>query len=104
MSDQVHPEAILDSEEQWYEDHFEEFVPAAPELRESLLKAAAKPPKVNSDKKTMVSIRLDQQDVRTIKELANRAGLGYQTMISSLLHQYAMGDLVNIQEAKKVLR
>lgn len=95
---------VLDTDEQWYEDNAEGFVPAGLELRESLIIAASKPQRIATNKKTMVSIRLDPQDVRAIKELANRAGLGYQTLISSLLHQYAVGDLVNIHEAKKVLR
>lgn len=95
---------ILDEEEQWYEEHFDEFTPAAAELRESLINAAAYPPRVLPDKKQMVSIRLDPRDVGIIKEKAERAGLAYQTMISSLLHQYAIGDLVNIEEAKKLLR
>ena len=105
MNENYRPEdAVLDPEEQWFEDHSNEFVPGKSEDRESLMQAASQPPKIVSDKKTMVSIRLDARDVQTIKEKAQRAGLGYQTMISSLIHQYAIGDLVNIQEAKKVLR
>lgn len=104
MSDKVNLGGTLDAEEQWYEDHYDGFVPASKELRESLVAAAAKPPKVVSERKTMVSIRLDAQDILMIKERALRAGLGYQTLISSLLHQYAIGDLVNIDDARKMLR
>ena len=104
MSDKYDPEnALLDQEEQWFEDHFDEFVPSLPNHREALILAASQAPKIVPDKKQMISIRLDPKDVQIIKEQAERAGLGYQTMISSLLHQYANGDLVNILEAKKIL-
>ncbi|MDA8426491.1 MAG: BrnA antitoxin family protein [Treponema sp.] len=105
MSEMPDPDkAVLDEEEKWYEDHFDEFVPAADEVRESLITAASAPPRIQSEKKQMVSIRLDPSDVKKIKEKAERAGLAYQTMISSLLHQYAEGDLVNIEEARKILK
>jgi predicted DNA binding CopG/RHH family protein len=104
MSDKPDDNVALDDEEQWYEEHFDEFVPAANEVRESLIKAASAPPRIQSEKKQMVSIRLDPGDVKKIKEMADRAGLAYQTMISSLLHQYAVGDLVNVEEARRILK
>jgi predicted DNA binding CopG/RHH family protein len=52
----------------------------------------------------MISIRLDQADLKVLKEKAERAGIGYQTMVSALLHQYALGDLVNVEEARKLVR
>lgn len=105
MNETYKPEnAVLDPEEQWFEDHYEEYVPGKPGDREALIRAAGSPPKIFSDKKQMVSIRLDPQDVFIIKKKAERAGLGYQTMISSLLHQFAEGDLVNIEEARKLLQ
>jgi predicted DNA binding CopG/RHH family protein len=105
MNETYDPEnAILDDEEQVYEDQFDDFVPGKAEDRQSLMAVASQPPKIVSDKKQMVSIRLDPQDIQVIRQQAERAGIGYQTMISSLLHQYAIGDLVNIHEARKVLR
>ena len=94
----------LDVEEQWYEDNLEGFVPGDPKDRASLIEAARKPPVILGERKQMVSIRLDQADLRLLKEKAERAGIGYQTMVSALLHQYAIGDLVNIEEARKLFR
>jgi len=31
-------------------------------------------------------------------------GIGYQIMVYGLLHQYALGDLVNVEEARKLFR
>ncbi|NCN05773.1 MAG: antitoxin [Spirochaetales bacterium] len=94
----------LDPEEQWYEDNFDDFDATSSEVRESLVRAAQLPPKIISTKKQMVSIRLDPTDLQVLKEKAERAGLPYQTMVAALLHQYALGDLVNIEEARKILR
>jgi len=103
-TDFVPEDSELDVEEQWYEDHLEEFVPGDPKDRASLIGAARKPPVILGERKQMVSIRLDQADLRVLKEKAERAGIGYQTMVSALLHQYAIGDLVNVEEARKLFR
>lgn len=41
-----------------------------------------------------VNIRMTQGDVDTIRQLAEEEGLGYQTLMSSVLHKYASGRLV----------
>jgi hypothetical protein len=41
-----------------------------------------------------VTLRLQQRDIERLKTIANQKGLPYQTLISSVLHQYASGDLV----------
>lgn len=41
-----------------------------------------------------VNIRLNQGDVDTIRQRADEEGLGYQTLMSSVLHKYATGRLV----------
>jgi predicted DNA binding CopG/RHH family protein len=105
MKKAYNPEnAILNEEERWYEGHYEEFVAENPDERKLLIEAVKNQPRIVSEKKQMVSIRLDPTDVRAIKEKAERAGLAYQTLISSLLHQYALGDLVNIEEARRLLK
>lgn len=41
-----------------------------------------------------VNIRMAQGDVDAIRQLAEVEGLGYQTLMSSILHKYASGRLV----------
>ncbi len=103
-TDYVPENAELDAEEQWYEDHLEEFVPGDPKDRASLMEAARKPPVILGERKQMISIRLDQADLKLLKAKAERAGIGYQTMLSALIHQYAIGDLVNVEEARNLFR
>ncbi len=45
--------------------------------------------------KTPISLRLDGSVLAELKDEALRLGLPYQTFISSILHQYAHGDLVS---------
>ena len=99
----------LDDEEQWYEDHSNEFVVPEnqEELRNQLIQAAKQPPIVhhteNRENKKSITLRLEQEDISDLKSLAVEQGLSYQTLIGSVLHRYVKGTLVDVNEAKKVL-
>lgn len=41
-----------------------------------------------------VTLRLQQRDIARLKAIASRKGMPYQTLVSSVLHQFANGDLV----------
>lgn len=49
-----------------------------------------------------VNIRLNQDDVDLIRSRADEEGLGYQTLMSSVLHKYATGRLVEKNMLDKV--
>ena len=40
-----------------------------------------------------VTIRLQARDIDRIKRIASRKGMPYQTLISSVIHRYATGEL-----------
>lgn len=40
-----------------------------------------------------ISIRLNQEDIKQIKAKATKAGIPYQTLINTLIHQYATGKI-----------
>lgn len=53
--------------------------------------------KVKVDKsatKTPISLRLDGTDLSAFKDEAERLGVPYQTLVSSVLHQYINGELI----------
>ena len=56
----------------------------------SALMAAARET-LQKDKR--INIRMSGLDLLSIKRKANRFGMPYQTLISSILHQYVSGDL-----------
>lgn len=59
------------------------------EMRQKLRSAA----KATIGKTKHISIRLSERDLRKIKAKAVESGLPYQTLIGSLLHQYADGRI-----------
>lgn len=76
----------LTKEEQWIEDHAEEFVPLRGEEYKRIVEA------LERRKKDMVlNIRVNRLDLDQIKQKARKLGVKYQTFISEILHQVAQG-------------
>ncbi len=63
--------------------------------------------KVDSDAaKIPISIRLDGSELAELRSEAERLGIPYQTLISSILHRYVSGELVDrvSPDLKKLLK
>ncbi len=45
--------------------------------------------KANLDKTKNINIRISERDLFKVKALASKKGLPYQTLISSIVHQYS---------------
>ena len=66
------------------------YVPAPNlEQRKKELKQAA----INTLKKKPITVRVQQLDIMKLKHIAERQGIPYQTLVSSILHRYATGQL-----------
>jgi len=87
------PERLLDAYEadvlQAYEA--DEFASVLDEAERDRLRDAAR---ATGTKDRRVNIRLSSADVRDIQALALREGIPYQTLISSILHKFVSGRLV----------
>jgi predicted DNA binding CopG/RHH family protein len=87
------PERTLDAYEddvlQAYEA--DEFASVLDEAERDRLRDAAR---ATGTKDRRVNIRLSSSDVRAIQALALREGIPYQTLISSILHKFVSGRLV----------
>lgn len=71
------------------------------------LKPRPGPVKVDKDAAKMaISLRLDCNDIVSIRTEAFRMGIPYQTLISSILHRYVTGELIdrNSPDLKKLLK
>lgn len=80
----------LTAYEQDIEDHFGE-TPALPKddpIYEDLRQAAK-----NYRKDKSVNLRINSATLNAVKARAKKAGLPYQTLINTLLHQYATGQI-----------
>ncbi len=96
----IRPEdMVLDAEERWYEDHAEEFVPVSNDIREKLIKAATN----TLNKTERMNIRMTKAELENLKAIAAREGLPYQSLVTSILHKYTSGLLIDINEARKLL-
>jgi predicted DNA binding CopG/RHH family protein len=74
----------LTKEEQWIEDHFEEFVPVGKDEYDKIVRALEA-----RKKDAVLNIRVNSYDLEHIKEKAQKLGIKYQTFISEILHKLA---------------
>ena len=81
---------VLDAFEQSIEDNAEKFVPLSDTEKaevETIINAANKTKNIN--------IRISAYDIEKVKQLSTEEGIPYQTLISSVIHKYITGKLVD---------
>ena len=88
----------LTEEEQQIEDTAGELVPVSQEERERVERILAR-----GRKNKNINIRLSEMDLERIKLRADREGLPYQTLISSILHKYVSDRLIDEDQIVKTL-
>jgi len=72
---------------------------------EARLQEAAKTTLARLEAKTeRINIRMTRRDMESLKRAAAREGLPYQSLVTSVLHKFTEGRLVDIEEAKRILR
>jgi len=74
----------LTKEEQWYEDHAEEFVSITGRERDAIIAALER-----KKKEMVLNMRINGDDLKAIKQKARKAGIKYQSLISEILHRFA---------------
>ena len=92
----MRPKTNLDSSERKIEATIDSFTPIAGSKRrkiESILEATRKTKNIN--------IRISQQDLESLRQSAQQEGMPYQTLISSVLHKYLAGRLVDESVLRK---
>lgn len=50
-----------------------------------------------SQKRKAITLRIQVRDLSRLKSIAQRKGIPYQTLVRSVLHQFAHGDLIERQ-------
>ena len=88
----------LDEEEQQIEDSADEFIPVEAEERVRIDRILAR-----TRKNKNINIRLSELDLERIRSRAEREGLPYQTLITSVLHKYVNDQLVDESQIIKTL-
>ena len=80
----------LDAFEQSIEDSAGQFIPLSDTEKnevENIINAANKTKNIN--------IRISAYDIEKVKQLSTEEGIPYQTLISSVIHKYITGKLVD---------
>jgi len=88
----------LDPEEQQIEDSIEKFVPVDAAEKERVDRIIAR-----ARKNRNINIRMTELDLEMLRARAQREGLPYQTLISSVLHRYVNDQLVDERQITKTL-
>ena len=104
MKKKYDPEKVkLNTYEQSIDDAvaYDKLKKPSPERLKELKAAASTTLKVLKD--TRANIRINGQDMLTLRQYAQEAGLPYQTFIAHVMHLYLTGQLVNLKEVKKIV-
>lgn len=91
------PKGMIETLEQEIEKDFDSWQPVPGEEKAALLADLS-----TATVRRPVTVRLDTRDLAALKNLAEREGLPYQTLLSSVLHKYVSGSLVDVNEARKL--
>jgi len=89
---------MLDAFEKSIEDNAGQFVPVSPGEKaevEAVLEAVNKTRNIN--------IRISAYDLEKVKRRSSEEGIPYQTLISSVIHKYVSGRLVDENAVLKSL-
>ncbi len=88
-------DVVLDEYEQEIEDNLEKAKRLSPEKekKEITIAREAAAHYFHNKKEQRVSIHVFTKDLQRIKKIADEEGLAYQTLITNVLHQYAIGRL-----------
>lgn len=89
----------LDAYEQKIEDNIDQFVPVSKAERERIESIIEK-----TRKNTSISLRINNYDLDKIKLKANKTGLPYQTLITTVLHQYVNEEFYDKNQVIKTLK
>ncbi len=104
------PGVVLDDEEKEIQGAIDrgEFKPlhgkAAAEMKAKLETAARAGVESRQTKDARTNIRIEPADMEAIRHRAQKRGMGYQTLIASVIHMYVNNELLEIGEVKKIAK
>ncbi len=95
----MNDDMMLDAEEQAIEDNLDSWISMASEKKSAFI-AELKGASIRKP----VTVRMDVKDIDALKQLAEAEGLPYQTLLGSVIHKFVSGRLVDLNEARKILK
>lgn len=58
---------------------------------------------LKANREARVNIRMTSETLELIQKMAAQEGIGYQTLMGSILHKYAHGLFIGTEDVKKVI-
>ena len=89
----------LDKYEQDIENNIQEYKSISPSEKKLVTDLIKK-----ANKKKNISLRVNAQDLERLKRIAQHEGIPYQTLLSSMIHKFVTGQLVEEQDILKSIQ
>ena len=83
----------LNSEERCFEASVDRYVPVKPEKRSKIEQVIEKAKKAKN-----INIRINEHDLKILRDKAAAEGIPYQTLISSVLHKFVSDRLLDEED------
>lgn len=78
--------------------------PVSPEVDKKIKARNARWKAEKEAKDGKINMRVPSGDLEQLKAVAEKKGVGYQTLLGMIIHQYVNGTLVDIEEIRKILK
>jgi predicted DNA binding CopG/RHH family protein len=99
----IEKEISLNTYEQSIEDALDFKKLKRPSIKTQEKVRAAANATLKDIKSARANIRMNEDDLEILRVLAEQAGMPYQTLINHIIHLYVTGQLINVQEVKKMV-
>lgn len=87
-----------------HEAFFEENIDGMKSMgKAEIAKTKARNQSMKEKKEARFTARLNGNDFEALKEVAAKSGIGYQTLLGSVIHRFVIGELVDVSEVRKVI-
>ena len=83
----------------FWEDHSHDMQDAGPEYSAKVVERNAN---LKAAKEGRINMRVNAKDLMMFKQVADRKGVPYQTLLNQIIHQYSIGTLVDVDEVRKM--
>lgn len=83
------------------ETNWADWKDAGPEATAKALKRNAQ---LRAKKEGKITARVNLDDLEGFKQVAADKAIPYQTLLGHIIHEYVMGRLVSVEDARKVLK
>jgi|GEM_PF-3046296 len=104
LQKKIKADVSLDAEELALENEFAggQWTEASEDFSREIVEAAQQS-LGRKNREARINVRMTRETLQLLQTQAQEEGIGYQTLIGSVLHKYAHGKFVNTDDVQKIL-